>query len=252
MVSNMILCQFLTSVIKNDNFLAIGDDNEETEGRKLERGAEANHLMKLMGFDYVNKRYKVSQSLMRRMNLGALENILSVKFKNKRLLAEAMTHASKSSSRFPCYERLEFLGDAVLGFLITIHLFLTYTDLRPSCLTNLRAAAVNNNYFARVTVKHNLHLHLHHGSSALEARPKPCFFFFFEFQISDYIKNIEGELSNPGHNSSGLGKAPKVLADILESIAGAIFLDNGGDLAPVWKVSFNPSSNLIIINPSNS
>ncbi|XP_024969663.1 ribonuclease 3-like protein 3 [Cynara cardunculus var. scolymus] len=43
-----------------------------------------------------------------------------------------------------------------------------YTNLPPGRLTDLRAAAVNNEIFARVAVKHNLHVHLRHGSSALE------------------------------------------------------------------------------------
>lgn len=53
------------------------------------------------------------------------------------------------------------------------------------------------------------------------------------------MKEVQVELSKPGFNSFGLGdcKAPKVLGDILESIAGAIFLDSGRDTTVVWKVS---------------
>lgn len=52
------------------------------------------------------------------------------------------------------------------------------------------------------------------------------------------MKEVQDELSKPGFNSFGLGdcKAPKVLGDIVESIAGAIFLDSGRDTAAVWKV----------------
>lgn len=59
-------------------------------------------------------------------------------------------------------------------------------------------------------------------------------------QIRDFVKEVQDELSKPGFNSFGLGdcKAPKVLGDIVESIAGAIFLDSGRDTAVVWKVSF--------------
>lgn len=55
------------------------------------------------------------------------------------------------------------------------------------------------------------------------------------------MKEVQEELSKPGFNSFGLGdcKAPKVLGDIVESIAGAIFLDSGHDTAVVWKVSFS-------------
>ena len=60
-------------------------------------------------------------------------------------------------------------------------------------------------------------------------------------QIRDFVKDIEVELDKPGVNSFGLGdfKAPKVLGDIVESIAGAIFLDNVLDTAKVWEV-FQP------------
>lgn len=53
------------------------------------------------------------------------------------------------------------------------------------------------------------------------------------------MKEVQEELLKPGFNSFGLGdcKAPKVLGDIVESIAGAIFLDSGHDATVVWRVS---------------
>jgi len=107
---------------------------------------------------------------MKSINFDTLEGALGIKFQNKGLLVEAITHASRPSSGVSCYQRLEFVGDAVLDHLITKHLFFTYTDLPPGRLTDLRAAAVNNENFARVTVKHKLHVHLRHGSSALETQ----------------------------------------------------------------------------------
>lgn len=55
------------------------------------------------------------------------------------------------------------------------------------------------------------------------------------------MKEVHDELSKPGFNSFGLGdcKAPKVLGDIVESIAGAIFLDSERDTSAVWTVSFS-------------
>lgn len=57
-------------------------------------------------------------------------------------------------------------------------------------------------------------------------------------KIREFVKDVQEELSKPGFNSFGLGdcKAPKVLGDIFESIAGAIFLDSGYDTSIVWKV----------------
>ncbi|KAG0473214.1 hypothetical protein HPP92_015071 [Vanilla planifolia] len=204
----------------------------------VEGGKNAvNHLMHWIGihveFDFQDldsvKPHAVPESILRAVNFDALEGSLNVKFNDKGLLVEAITHASRPSAGVSCYQRLEFIGDAVLDHLITRHLFFTYTDLPPGRLTDLRAAAVNNENFARVAVKHKLHLHLRHGSSALEA------------QIREFVKDVQEELSKPGFNSFGLGdcKAPKVLGDIVESIAGATFLDNDLDTSAVWKV-FQP------------
>ncbi|KAJ7963397.1 Dicer [Quillaja saponaria] len=198
----------------------------------------ANHLMKWIGIEVEfdpkeiecrRKPSDVPDTVLRSVDFNALEGVLNMKFKDRGLLVEAITHASRPSSGVSCYQRLEFVGDAVLDHLITKHLFFTYTDLPPGRLTDLRAAAVNNENFARVAVKHNLHMHLRHGSSALEK------------QIKEFVKEVQNELLKPEFNSFGLGdcKAPKVLGDIVESIAGAIFLDNARDTTMVWKV-FQP------------
>nr|ASZ84523.1 putative abnormal suspensor 1 [Juniperus phoenicea] len=198
----------------------------------------AAHLMNWIGIpaefdaeegELARKRCKVPESVARSIDFDKLEGALNCKFNERSLLVEAITHASRPSSGVSCYQRLEFIGDAVLDHLITKHLFFSYTDLPPGRLTDLRAAAVNNENFARVAVKHKLHIHLRHGSTALEA------------QIRDFVKDIQAELDKPGVNSFGLGdfKAPKVLGDIVESIAGAVFLDKGLDTRNVWEI-FQP------------
>ncbi|KAM3287430.1 endoribonuclease Dicer 1 [Capsicum chacoense] len=198
----------------------------------------ANHFMKWIGVqvdfnfketEYSIRSYSIPENVLRSVDFDALQGALNCNFNDKGLLLEAITHASRPSSGVSCYQRLEFVGDAVLDHLITRHLFFTYTDLPPGRLTDLRAAAVNNENFARVAVKHSLHLHLRHGSSALEK------------QIRDFVNEVKNELSKPGFNSFGLGdcKAPKVLGDIVESIAGAIFLDSRCNTKAVWEV-FQP------------
>ncbi|KAG9455436.1 hypothetical protein H6P81_008340 [Aristolochia fimbriata] len=195
----------------------------------------ANHLMKWIGIQVefdpedVERPLNIPEGILRCIDFDSLQSALNYRFNHKSFLVEAITHASRPSSGVSCYQRLEFVGDAVLDHLITRHLFFTYTDLPPGRLTDLRAAAVNNENFARVAVKHRLHVHLRHGSSALEA------------QIKDFVKEVQEELSKPGFNSFGLSdcKAPKVLGDIVESIAGSIFLDSGRDTSVVWSV-FKP------------
>nr|ABV31244.1 dicer-like 1 [Physcomitrium patens] len=198
----------------------------------------ATHLMNWIGipveFDDAEAELaiggcEVPETVMLSIDFDSLEASIGHKFRKRSLLVEAITHASRPSSGVPGYQRLEFVGDAVLDYLITRFLFFKYTDLPPGRLTDLRAAAVNNENFARVAVKHSFHLHLRHGSSALET------------QIRNFVNDIQTELDKPGVNSFGLGdfKAPKVLGDILESIAGALFLDACLETDHVWKV-FEP------------
>lgn len=144
----------------------------------------ANHVMKWIGievdFDVKENEYPIRPSnvpdnILGSINFDVLEAALNFKFVDRSLLVEAITHASRPSLGVSCYQRLEFVGDAVLDHLITRHLFFTYTDLPPGRLTDLRAAAVNNENFARVAVKHNLHIHLRHGSTALDKQVNALF-----------------------------------------------------------------------------
>ena len=121
--------------------------------------------------------------------LDLFENHLGHVFKNKLLLIEALTHASYFPNRLTdCYQRLEFLGGAVLGKFITpifnipfikvINvwvfglLFVDYLMTRfyynhPHELTDLRSALVNDETFAVIAVRNHFHLYLKHQSLTL-------------------------------------------------------------------------------------
>ncbi|KAG0495856.1 hypothetical protein HPP92_000547 [Vanilla planifolia] len=161
--------------------------------------------------------------------LEILEAKVGYKFKTKGLLLEAITHASQQELGVSyCYQRLEFLGDSVLDILITWHLFRSHGDIDPGMLTDLRSASVNNDNFAQVAVKHKLQQHILHGSG-----------FLLE-QITEYVKLYEKSLKDEQSSlPSCLLKAPKVLGDIVESIAGAILLDTKLDLGVLWGI-FEP------------
>ena len=64
-------------------------------------------------------------------------------------------------------QRLEFLGDSVLDYLITKHLYGEYPNLSPGLLTDMRSASVNNECYAQVAAKSNLHKHVLHASHDL-------------------------------------------------------------------------------------
>nr|ADE77113.1 unknown [Picea sitchensis] len=141
-------------------------------------------------------------------SLSELEDILKYKFKSKSLLKEAITHSSNNNTE--SYEKLEFVGDSVLGYLVTKHLYCAYPKLYQGTLTLLRSRNVDTEKFARVCVKHKFHQYLLLNAPALQQI------------IEDFVKDIEDESKS---FRCGDFKPPKVLADIVESIAGAVFVD---------------------------
>ncbi|XP_064986291.1 endoribonuclease Dicer homolog 3a-like isoform X1 [Musa acuminata AAA Group] len=161
--------------------------------------------------------------------IETLESKIGYKFTVKGLLLESITHASQQElGVFFCYQRLEFLGDSVLDLLITWHLFQRHKDIDPGELTDLRSASVNNENFAQVAVRHKLQQHLQHNSGLLLE------------QITEFVKRLEDSDENKYMLlSNGSSKVPKVLGDMVESIAGAILIDTKLDLDKVWEI-FEP------------
>jgi ribonuclease-3 len=95
-------------------------------------------------------------------------------------------------------ERLEFLGDAVLGLVVTDHLYLTYPDLPEGELAKVRASVVNSEALAEVATEVGL------GPALLLGK---------------------------GEDSSGGREKPSILADAMEAVIGAVYLDGGWDAA---------------------
>ena len=97
-----------------------------------------------------------------------MEKQLRYQFKDRSYLIQAMTHMSYDIARVTdCYQRLEFLGDSILDFLVVSHLYENHCDLEPGHLTDIKSALVNNNTLALLTVKHELHRCLLHSSPAM-------------------------------------------------------------------------------------
>jgi ribonuclease III len=127
-----------------------------------------------------------------------LEKTIGVEFRNADLLKEALTHRSylneNSSWNLPHNERLEFLGDAVLELAITEELYKRFPDFPEGQLTVLRAALVNYQHLSKVAS---------------------------EFGLEKYIYMSRGERSDAS-------KAREViLANAIEAVIGAIYLDQG-------------------------
>ena len=123
--------------------------------------------------------------------LQSLADRVGWQFSDPSLLRQAVTHRSASG---PNNERLEFLGDAILNFVIAAEIFERRPDLREGELSRLRAALVNKNALAEI------------------AR---------EIELGEQILLGSGELKTGGR------RRDSILADSLEAVIGAVYLDGG-------------------------
>uniref|UniRef100_A0A7N2M845 RNase III domain-containing protein n=1 Tax=Quercus lobata TaxID=97700 RepID=A0A7N2M845_QUELO len=115
------------------------------------------------------KPHQEAKPNMASSTIREVEKILSYRFKNKALLEEALTHPSYynnnnnngESSR--SYQRLEFVGDTVLGLALSEYLYLEYPSLDPGQLSPLHHANISNEKLARVAVRHHLYSYIRHN-----------------------------------------------------------------------------------------
>jgi len=135
---------------------------------------------------------------MNRNNFYELEELIHYDFKDKEYLIEALTHSSyaneKKYKKCNYNERLEFLGDSVLGLVISDYLFTNYPDLPEGELTKTRAKIVCETTLSNCAKSINLGYFLMLGK---------------------------------GEDATGGRQRPSLLADAFESIIGAIYLDGG-------------------------
>nr|XP_023016629.1 endoribonuclease Dcr-1 [Leptinotarsa decemlineata] len=163
------------------------------------------------------------------------ERHIGYQFKDRSYLLQSLTHASYFPNQLTdCYQRLEFLGDAVLDYLITRHLYEDPRMHSPGALTDLRSALVNNTIFASLAVRNNFHKYFRHLSPGLNEVVER----FIRLQeegghplVEELYLVVEAECEEVEDV-----EVPKALGDIFESVAGAIFLDSGMSLDAVWKV----------------
>ncbi|XAR56720.1 Ribonuclease III [Bertholletia excelsa] len=159
-------------------------------------------------------------SMSRGDSVAAVERILDYRFKNKKLLEEALTHPSFPESA--SYERLEFVGDAALGLAFSNFLFRNYPDIDQGQLTLLRSANVSTEKLARVAVRHGLYKYIRRNAAALDEKVRD-----FELAVEEEDETVV---------YIGKVKAPKVLADIVESVSAAVYVDCQFDLDALWKI----------------
>ncbi|KAF9148519.1 Dicer-like protein 1 [Linnemannia schmuckeri] len=156
-------------------------------------------------------------------NLAAIQEvqkILGYEFKDPSLFFEAMTHASHIRADAVCYQRLEFLGDAVLDFQVIRYYYEKYYDAPPGAITLIKDASVNNGILGAISLKWGLQKFLNHYSPSLIGAISRAM-VSLEERAS---KSPTGELEKEYWVDICM---PKVLGDLVESTLGAVFVDSG-------------------------
>jgi ribonuclease-3 len=138
-----------------------------------------------------------------------LQNRINYKFKNEKLLLRALSHSSfvneNQTISKESNERLEFLGDSVLGFVTAENFFLNYTHFPEGELTKLRAATVCEKSLAG---------------------------FAKEIELGKYLMLGKGEIVTGGRDR------PSIQADAFEALIAAIYLDGGMDEARKFVLKY--------------
>ncbi|MBC8479114.1 MAG: ribonuclease III [FCB group bacterium] len=136
------------------------------------------------------RRFQVNEH----KGLESLETSLKYRFKNKNLLEIALTHCSVLSKSESNYERMEFLGDAVIDEILSAWLYEKYPDAGEGFLTKRRSALVNRGFL---------------------------------FKMASHLNLMKFIVTDPSVAISDKKVAQKIASDVYESIVGAIYLDGG-------------------------
>ncbi len=152
-------------------------------------------------------------------NYKLVEDIIGYEFQDKRILLEAFTHSSYANENADVsYERLEFLGDSILGLVVSKFLFNNYKDEDEGFLTKTKAKIVSGKSLAAV---------------------------MNDIGLIDYVRTAQGSIEKEIKTSANIKE------DLFEAIVGAIYIDSGSfDLAENFifkflgqKISVNYISN---------
>jgi len=137
--------------------------------------------------------------------MDKLQDMLGYEFNNIALVQAALTHSSfaneHKNSKIECNERLEFLGDSILGMTVAEHLYLSFPQLPEGRMTRIRSELVcEQSLFIAAT----------------------------ELDLGKHLRLGKGEENNKGR------ERPSILADALEAVIAAIYLDGG--MEPVKRI----------------
>jgi len=176
---------------------------------------------------YIVPSYQTAEASASQRDLAAkLEKEHPYHFKYPKLVRSAFLHSSfpYTWEHVPSYERLEFLGDALLDMASISYLFYKFPNADPQWLTEHKMAMVSNRFLGAVCVKLGFHRHLKTNHATIEG------------QITEYVAEVE-EAEKDGNGAldywTSVKAPPKSLPDIVESYVGAMFVDSGFDYSHV-------------------
>ena len=133
-------------------------------------------------------------------DINRFEQVIGYTFKDKNLIIQALTHSSfvneQKINKKQDYERLEFLGDAVLEMISSAYLFKKYPEKREGEMSKIRASLVCEPALAYCSE---------------------------QIDLKSYIQLGKGEEATGGRNKES------IIADVMEAVIGALFLDGGID-----------------------
>lgn len=139
------------------------------------------------------------------MNLEKLEENIGYTFKNKDLLKKALTHTSYAyEHKLESNEKLEFLGDSILEFISSKYIFNKFSNLKEGEMTKVRATVVCEKSLYKIAKLHN---------------------------FSDFLYLGKSEIVTGGKDR------PAILADSVEAVIAAIYLDGGLEPADKFIIS---------------
>jgi ribonuclease-3 len=136
--------------------------------------------------------------------IATCESRIGYTFRDKSMLLAALTHASGALHRLKSNERLEFLGDAILGFVVCERLFQSYPEYLEGDLTKIKSIVVSRSTCAKISI---------------------------ELALNDFLILGKGMTTNPRVPAS-------LMSDVLESLIAGIYLDGGDAAAREFIIRF--------------
>jgi ribonuclease-3 len=154
----------------------------------------------------------------REKTLREFEKKTGYKFRELDILNAALTHPSylhENQIRDEYhYERMEFLGDSVLGLIVCRHLYCEFPDYAEGALSDIKSHVVSEKHLANIAKR---------------------------MELGKYIRFGAGEARTGGRRKNS------ILANVFEAVLGAIFLDGGYDKAEIYLLKFSKDD--IVIHP---